>query len=163
VLEEIARLIELRTDFAWESTLSGLTYANQIRAMKQLGYHVETIYLRLASPRLALRRIGGRVPIMYKRLVLGRPRECTGLRSMSGRTARSSPSAPEAAVSFLASTPKLLDACLRGDGAARAKAGGPAVQGTGFLARRNRPDRELHARISSLGGQRSDFALIEEA
>jgi predicted ABC-type ATPase len=61
VLEEIARLIELRADFAWESTLSGLTYVKRIRAMKQLGYHVEIIYKQLASPRLALRRIAGRV------------------------------------------------------------------------------------------------------
>ena len=61
MLEEIDRLTELRADFAWESTLSGLTYAKRIQAMKQLGYHVEIIYLRLASPQLALRRIAGRV------------------------------------------------------------------------------------------------------
>jgi len=61
VLEEIVRLIELRADFAWESTLSGLTYAKRIRAMKELGYQVEIIYLQLASPRLALKRIAGRV------------------------------------------------------------------------------------------------------
>ncbi len=29
--------------------------------MKELGYHVEIIYLQLASPRLALKRIAGRV------------------------------------------------------------------------------------------------------
>lgn len=51
----------LRADFAWESTLSGLTYAKRIRAMKELGYHVEIIYLQLASPRLALKRIAGRL------------------------------------------------------------------------------------------------------
>jgi len=61
VLEEIDRLTRLRADFAWESTLSGLTYAKRIQALKQLGYHVEIIYLRLASPQLALRRIAGRV------------------------------------------------------------------------------------------------------
>ena len=61
VLEEIDRLTKLRADFAWESTLSGLTYGKRIQAMKQLGYHVEIIYLRLASPQLALRRIAGRV------------------------------------------------------------------------------------------------------
>jgi predicted ABC-type ATPase len=61
VLEEIARLIKLRADFAWESTLSGMTYAKRIHAMKQAGYHVEIIYLRLASPRLALRRVAARV------------------------------------------------------------------------------------------------------
>jgi len=61
VLAEIDRLTGLRADFAWESTLSGLTYAKRIRAMKQLGYQVEIIYLQLASPRLALRRIASRV------------------------------------------------------------------------------------------------------
>ena len=61
VLEEIARLIESRADFAWESTLSGLTHVKRIQEMKRLGYHVEIIYLQLASPRLALRRITGRV------------------------------------------------------------------------------------------------------
>jgi len=61
VLEKLDRLTRLCTDFAWESTLSGLTYAKRIQAMKQLGYHVEIIYLQLASPKLALRRIAGRV------------------------------------------------------------------------------------------------------
>jgi predicted ABC-type ATPase len=61
MLGEIDRLTELRADFAWESTLSGLTYAKRIRAMKQFGYHVEIIYLKLASPQLALRRIASRV------------------------------------------------------------------------------------------------------
>jgi predicted ABC-type ATPase len=61
VLEELDRLTSLRADFAWESTLSGLTYAKRIQEMKQLGYHVEIIYLQLASPKLALRRIAGRV------------------------------------------------------------------------------------------------------
>ena len=61
VLEELDRLTRLRADFAWESTLSGLTYAKRIQEMKQLGYHVEIIYLQLVSPQLALRRIAGRV------------------------------------------------------------------------------------------------------
>jgi predicted ABC-type ATPase len=61
VLEEIDRLTDRRADFAWESTLSGMTYAKRIRAMKEFGYHVEIIYLQLASPQLALRRIASRV------------------------------------------------------------------------------------------------------
>ena len=61
LLNEIDRLVERRTDFAWESTLSGLAHIKRIQAMKRLGYHVEIIYLRLASPRLALRRIVARV------------------------------------------------------------------------------------------------------
>jgi len=61
VLEEIDRLTKLRADFAWESTLSGLTYARRIQRMKQLGYNIEIIYLRLQSPQLALHRIESRV------------------------------------------------------------------------------------------------------
>lgn len=61
MVDEIDRLVERRADFAWESTLSGLAHINRLQAMKQLGYHVEIIYLRLASPRLALRRIAARV------------------------------------------------------------------------------------------------------
>ena len=61
VLAEIDRLTDLHADFAWESTLSGMTYAKRIQAMKQLGYHIEIIYLRLVSPQLALRRVAGRV------------------------------------------------------------------------------------------------------
>lgn len=61
MLEEMDRLAHLRADFAWESTLSGLAYAKRIRAMKQVGYHVEIIYLQLASSQLALRRIASRV------------------------------------------------------------------------------------------------------
>ncbi len=61
MLDEIDRLLERRADFAWESTLSGLAHVKRLQAMKQLGYHVEIIYLRLASPRLALRRIAARV------------------------------------------------------------------------------------------------------
>jgi len=82
VLEEIVRLIEWRADFAWESTLSGLTYAKRIRAMKELGYHVGIIYLQLASPRRKPR---------------GVRRECMERRSTCGSTAKSSQSAPDAA------------------------------------------------------------------
>jgi predicted ABC-type ATPase len=41
--------------------LSGLAHVRRLQKSKQLGYHVEIIYLRLASPRLALRRIAARV------------------------------------------------------------------------------------------------------
>lgn len=61
MLVEIDRLVDGRADFAWESTLSGLGHVKRIQIMKRLGYHVEIIYLRLASSRLALRRIAARV------------------------------------------------------------------------------------------------------
>lgn len=61
MLDEIDRLMERGADFAWESTLSGLGHVKRIQMMKRLGYHVEMIYLRLATPRLALSRIAARV------------------------------------------------------------------------------------------------------
>lgn len=61
MLDEIDRLVERGADFAWESTLSGLGHVKRIQTMKRLGFHVEIIYLRLATPQLALRRIAARV------------------------------------------------------------------------------------------------------
>jgi predicted ABC-type ATPase len=58
---EIDRLAKSKTDFAFESTLSGLGYAARLRAWKAMGYWIEIIYLRLSSPRLALYRIAARV------------------------------------------------------------------------------------------------------
>jgi len=61
VLKEIDRLAESRTDFAFETTLSGLTYVSRLQRWKQAGYRVEIVYLRLRSTQLALRRIAARV------------------------------------------------------------------------------------------------------
>lgn len=61
VLKEIARLVEQRADFAFESTLSGLGYVSRLRDMRQRGYHIEIIYLRIVSSRLAVNRIQSRV------------------------------------------------------------------------------------------------------
>ena len=49
------------TAAAFESTLSGVTYARQLAKWKKQGYRIEIAYLRLESPRLALRRIAARV------------------------------------------------------------------------------------------------------
>ena len=61
VLMEINRLASERADFAFESTLSGLSYARQLNAWKSTGYRIEIVYLRLNSAQLALRRIAARV------------------------------------------------------------------------------------------------------
>jgi predicted ABC-type ATPase len=61
LLQEVNRLAAARADFAFESTLSGLTYAQQLRLWKTNGYRIEIAYLRLRSPQLALRRISARV------------------------------------------------------------------------------------------------------
>jgi predicted ABC-type ATPase len=61
LLRELDRLASERADFAFESTLSGRSYAGRLRQWKRGGYRIEIVYLRLASPRLALRRIAARV------------------------------------------------------------------------------------------------------
>lgn len=61
VLRELNRLVEAKAEFAFESTLSGRHYATRIADWKTQGYQIEMIYLRLASPQLALRRIASRV------------------------------------------------------------------------------------------------------
>jgi predicted ABC-type ATPase len=61
LLSELDRLAAARADFAFESTLSGLTYAKRMREWKVAGYRIEIVFLRLASVRLALRRIADRV------------------------------------------------------------------------------------------------------
>jgi predicted ABC-type ATPase len=55
VLRELDRLVKGKVEFAFESTLSGLRYAKRIGDWKAQGYVIEIVYLRLASPRLALR------------------------------------------------------------------------------------------------------------
>jgi predicted ABC-type ATPase len=61
LLRELDRLAAARADFAFESTLSGLTYAARLRRWRTAGYRVEIVFLKLASVRLALRRIADRV------------------------------------------------------------------------------------------------------
>ncbi|MGH8426053.1 MAG: zeta toxin family protein [Pseudomonas fluorescens] len=61
VLKEVDRLVEQRADFAFESTLSGVGYVSRLRQMKQSGYHIEIIYLKIVSLRLAVNRINSRV------------------------------------------------------------------------------------------------------
>lgn len=61
VLKEMDRLVKSRADFAFESTLSGVGYAPRLQRMKRQGYHIEIIYLRIASTGLAIKRIASRV------------------------------------------------------------------------------------------------------
>ena len=61
VLRELDRLVDARAEFAFESTLSGLQYAKRIANWKRQGYLIEIVYLRLASPKLALSRVEARV------------------------------------------------------------------------------------------------------
>jgi len=61
VLGEINRLASAKVSFAFESTLSGLAYVRRFEHLKQSGYSIEIVYLRLCSPTLALQRIASRV------------------------------------------------------------------------------------------------------
>lgn len=60
-LQELERLAGSRSDFAFESTLSGVGYVQRIKKWKASGYKVEIIFLRLNSVRLALQRVATRV------------------------------------------------------------------------------------------------------
>lgn len=61
LLKELDRLAKARSDFAFESTLSGLGHLGRLKRWKAAGYRIEIVYLRLPSPQLALRRIAARV------------------------------------------------------------------------------------------------------
>ncbi len=61
VLRELDRRAEERTSFAFESTLSGLTYVARLKRWRALGYRIEIVYLKVGSVSLALRRIAARV------------------------------------------------------------------------------------------------------
>ena len=61
VLREIDRMMAERLSFAFESTLSGLTYAKRFERLKKAGYEIEVVFLQLATPALALQRIASRV------------------------------------------------------------------------------------------------------
>jgi predicted ABC-type ATPase len=60
-LRELDRLAKAKSNFGFESTLSGLTYLNRLKRWKSVGYRIEIVYLRISSPRLGLRRIAARV------------------------------------------------------------------------------------------------------
>jgi predicted ABC-type ATPase len=61
LLAEIESLATGRSDFAFESTLSGLGHLSRLRKLKERGYRIEIIYLRLPSALVAVRRVAARV------------------------------------------------------------------------------------------------------
>jgi len=61
VLERIAEFTKARTDFAFETTLSGRTYVPLLRGVKKTGFRLHMFYLWIPSPELALLRIRDRV------------------------------------------------------------------------------------------------------
>ena len=61
MIQEISSNVEKRKSFAFETTLSGLTYIQQIKKWRSLGYHVSLFFLSLNSPDLAVNRVAQRV------------------------------------------------------------------------------------------------------
>lgn len=60
-LKELERLAKSNADFAFESTLSGVTHIRLLKRWKAAGRRIEIVYLRISSPHLGLRRIAARV------------------------------------------------------------------------------------------------------
>jgi predicted ABC-type ATPase len=61
MLEEIALHVKRRQSFAFESTLSGRSYAKMIPRWRDLGFRVKLIYLCLEDARVAIERVRVRV------------------------------------------------------------------------------------------------------
>lgn len=61
VLEQIDFFVELRRDFAFETTLSGRTYLRLLERLRADGYHVSLYFLWLRNVELAISRVAKRV------------------------------------------------------------------------------------------------------
>ncbi len=79
LLKQIHEFASKRTDFAFETTLSGKTYVMLLRRLKQQGYAIHLFFLWIPSVELALVRIRDRVakgghdvPVMDVRRRFGR-------------------------------------------------------------------------------------------
>ena len=61
LLEEIRRLASRRSDFGFETTLSGVTYVSFLRRLKAQGYRIQLFFLWIPTVEMALARIADRV------------------------------------------------------------------------------------------------------
>ena len=61
LLEQIADCSRRRIDFAFETTLSGKSYANTFKNIKRDGYEVHMLFLWIPDVRLSLARVADRV------------------------------------------------------------------------------------------------------
>ncbi len=61
MLEMVKERTERRGSFAFESTLSGLSWAREIPAWRRLGFQVELVFLSLPSAEFAMERVAYRV------------------------------------------------------------------------------------------------------
>ena len=60
-LKELRQRIELREDFAFETTLAGRTYLRLIRQLRNDGWSVKLIYLGLPNVEMSIMRVAERV------------------------------------------------------------------------------------------------------
>ena len=61
LLEQVRLLAEKKTDFGFETTLSGVTYVSLLRRLKTQGYRIQLYFLWIPNVELALKRISDRV------------------------------------------------------------------------------------------------------
>jgi predicted ABC-type ATPase len=61
MLQEIKSHVKQRKSFAFETTLSGRSYAQKIPQWQALGYHVKLIFLNLPNADMAVARVAARV------------------------------------------------------------------------------------------------------
>ena len=57
MLKEIAECVRRGDSFAFETTLSGLSYLGQIRQWRAQGYHVSLFFLRLPDAETSIARV----------------------------------------------------------------------------------------------------------
>lgn len=57
MLAEIERLVAAGASFMFETTLASLTYATRIPKWREQGFSIALVYLRLASPEVAIQRV----------------------------------------------------------------------------------------------------------
>lgn len=61
LLEQIRRMASRRSDFGFETTLSGVTYVSFLRKLKAQGYRMHLFFLWIPAIEIALARIADRV------------------------------------------------------------------------------------------------------
>lgn len=61
MLQEMQECVRKGESFAFETTLSGLTYVGRIAQWRALGYHVSLFFLRLPNAETAIARVAERV------------------------------------------------------------------------------------------------------
>jgi predicted ABC-type ATPase len=63
MLQRLHALVEARSSFAFETTLSGRSYARWLHTFRAAGYAVHLVYFWLGSPDLAVARVAERVTL----------------------------------------------------------------------------------------------------